>query len=68
VQSSALDELEGQMVNDVPVIPLMFQAGGGEYTSKAYVGWPSPSNPYELDSPAGKPWDEVVILHLSPRS
>lgn len=68
VQTVALDELEGQMVKDVPVIPLMFQAGGGEFTSQAYVGWPSPSNPYEIDSPAGRPWDEVVILHLRPRS
>lgn len=68
IQALALSELEGQIVKSVPVIPLMFQAGGGEFTTKYYVGWPSPSNPYELDSPAGAPWDEVVILHLRPRS
>lgn len=68
VQQAAINTLEGVMVNDVPVIPLMFQAGGGEFTSKNWVGWPSPSNPYEVDAPGSSPWNLVVVLHLKPRS
>jgi peptide/nickel transport system substrate-binding protein len=65
-QQAALTGLEGVMVDKMPVIPLVGGADWGTYTDKQFVGWPTPSNPYADDSPAG-PNAEYVVLHLKPR-
>jgi peptide/nickel transport system substrate-binding protein len=65
-QQAALSGLEGVMVNQMPVIPLVGGADWGTYTDRNFVGWPTPSNAYADDSPAG-PNGELVVLHLSPR-
>jgi peptide/nickel transport system substrate-binding protein len=65
-QQAALSGLEGIMVDQMPVIPLVGGADWGTYTDRTFVGWPTPSNPYADDSPVG-PNGEYVVLHLSPR-
>lgn len=65
-QQDALSGLEGIMVDQMPVIPLVGGADWGTYTDKYFTGWPTPDNPYADDSPAG-PNGEYVVLHLSPR-
>lgn len=62
----ALDLLEKIMVDDVPVIPFAGAVAWGQYETNSYVGWPSPTDPYEVATPSS-PTDEVVLLHLRPR-
>jgi peptide/nickel transport system substrate-binding protein len=64
-RAAALDKLEGIMVNDVPVIPMVDAADWGTYINKSVVGWATPQNPYSDDSPGGT-YSEVVALHLRP--
>lgn len=66
-RQQALYGLEGIMVNDVPVIPLVGAADWSSYSTRNVTGFPSPSNPYEAASEA-TPTGEVVALHLVPRS
>jgi peptide/nickel transport system substrate-binding protein len=61
----AYTTLEGIMVNDVPAIPLFNGGAWAGYTTTHATGWPSVSNPYEMND-LESPWDEVVVLHLSP--
>jgi peptide/nickel transport system substrate-binding protein len=49
----------------MPVVPLF--AGGdlwNEYSTRHFVGWPSPSNPYDIGSPYNHPSNLDVILHI----
>jgi peptide/nickel transport system substrate-binding protein len=66
-RQQALDGLEGIMVNDVPVIPLVGAADWSSYSTRKVTGFPSPSNPYDAAT-AGTPVGEVVALRLVPRS
>lgn len=61
----AYTTIESLMVHDVPVIPLFNGGAWALYTTNHAVGWPSASNPYEMNEVAS-PWDEVVVLHLRP--
>jgi peptide/nickel transport system substrate-binding protein len=61
----AYTTIEGLMVQDVPVIPLFNGGAWALYTTNHAVGWPSASNPYEMNE-VSSPWDEVVVLHLRP--
>lgn len=65
-RQTALDVLEGVMVRDLPVIPLVYGASWAQYSTKDYVGFPSPSNPYDSASPSGQS-EEVVVLRLHAR-
>lgn len=64
----AIIGLEGIMMNDLPVIPIFYTANWGEYRTNKFVGWPTPSNPYEPISPDNPNSAEVVVLHLRPAS
>jgi peptide/nickel transport system substrate-binding protein len=68
LQKSIMYQLETIVVNDLPVIPLQYQAFWGEYSSKDVTGWPDPSNPYALASVYDTPANEMVILNLKPKS
>jgi peptide/nickel transport system substrate-binding protein len=59
----AYTTLEGIMVNDIPAIPLFNGGAWAGYTTTHATGWPSVSNPYEMND-LESPWDEVVVLHL----
>jgi len=65
-RAKALDGLEGIMVNEVPVIPLVGAADWSSYSTRHATGFPSPSNPYQAAT-AGTPAGEVVALRLVPR-
>jgi len=73
-QTSDLVPLETYVAQNLPVIPTTTASEWFEYDSQNYVGWPTQSNPYETGQPsgtnlgAGAGTDEVVILHLTPRS
>ncbi len=67
-QKSIMYQLEGIVVNQLPVIPLLYQAFWGEYNTSKFTGWPNPSNPYALSSVYDLPGNEMVILNLKPKS
>lgn len=58
--------LEEIMVKQAPVIPLFDGGDFALYSTRRAVGWPTNKNPYEVNAPAS-PWDEVIVLHLTPR-
>jgi peptide/nickel transport system substrate-binding protein len=73
-QTADLAPLESYVAQNLPVIPITTASEWFEYNSQRFVGWPTQQNPYETGQPsgtnnsAGSGTDEVVILHLSPRS
>jgi peptide/nickel transport system substrate-binding protein len=73
-QTADLVPLEKFVAANLPVIPVETAAEWFEYNSQNFVGWPTAYDPYETGQPSGSNngpgtgTDEVVILHLSPRS
>jgi peptide/nickel transport system substrate-binding protein len=67
-QKKIMYKLESIVVNQLPVIPLLYQAFWGEYNTSAFSGWPNPQNPYALASVYDLPGNELVLLHLKPAS
>jgi peptide/nickel transport system substrate-binding protein len=73
-QTAALVPLEKYVAANLPVIPVETASEWFEYNSQNFVGWPTQSNPYETGQPSGtnngpgSGTDEVVLLHLAPRS
>ena len=63
-RTAGLQGLEGIMVKDEPVIPLVYSAVWFQYDTSTFGGWPTQSNPYSLGEPAGNE-AEVVVLHLT---
>jgi len=73
-QTSDLAPIESYVASNLPVIPITTASEWFEYNSQHFVGWPTQQDPYETGQPtgtntgAGAGTDEVVILHLKPRS
>jgi peptide/nickel transport system substrate-binding protein len=73
-QATALVPLETYVAANLPIIPTTTAADWFEYNSQNYTGWPTQSNPYDSGQPSGSNnggstgTDEVIILHLVPRS
>jgi peptide/nickel transport system substrate-binding protein len=73
-QTAALVPLEQYVAANLPVIPVETASEWFEYNSQHFVGWPTQQNPYETGQPSGtnngpgSGTDEVVILHLKPRT
>ena len=61
--TTALDQLETVMVNQVPVIPMFVNSQQGIFNSNVATGYPTPSNPYAFPSEINT---ELVVLHLKP--
>ncbi len=66
-QRNALAPIEQFVAKNLPVIPTVYGVSWGEYNNSAFTGWPTPSNQYESAQPA-TPTNEVVVLHLRPKS
>jgi peptide/nickel transport system substrate-binding protein len=73
-QTKALVPLETYVADNLPIIPTTTAADWFEYNSQHYTGWPTQANPYDSGQPSGSNngnttgSDEVIILHLVPRS
>jgi peptide/nickel transport system substrate-binding protein len=73
-QTADLVPLEKYVAANLPVIPVETASEWFEYDSQHFVGWPTKQDPYDTGQPSGTNngpgtgSDEVVILHLSPRS
>lgn len=62
-----LAPIESYVATNLPVIPTVYGVSWGEYNTGTFTGWPTPSNQYESAQPSA-PTNEVVILHLKPKS
>jgi peptide/nickel transport system substrate-binding protein len=73
-QTADLVPLEKYVAANLPVIPVTTASEWFEYNSQDFTGWPTQANPYDTGQPSGtnngtgSGSDEVVILHLKPRS
>jgi peptide/nickel transport system substrate-binding protein len=73
-QTTDLVPLEKYVAANLPIIPVATSSEWFEYNSQNFTGWPTQSDPYETGQPSGtingpgSGPDEVVILHLSPRT
>ncbi len=65
-QKQIMSQIEGVMVNEMPVIPFDYSVAYYEYSTKHFTGWPTKDNLYEAPSPTGVNI-ERVILHLTPK-
>jgi len=66
-QLKYLAPIESYVANNLPVIPTVYGVSWGEYNTSTFSGWPTPTNEYETAQPAA-PFNEVVVLHLKPKS
>jgi peptide/nickel transport system substrate-binding protein len=64
VQLQAIQGLEKIMVEQVPVIPVVYNATWYEYSTARFVGWPDASHTYAVPSPYTFPDAEVVLLNI----
>jgi peptide/nickel transport system substrate-binding protein len=67
-QKALMAKLETLFIKDLPVIPMFYQTSWGNYTTSKFIGWPTPKNPYQISSSYDSPMNEIVLLHLRPRS
>jgi peptide/nickel transport system substrate-binding protein len=73
-QTAALAPIAKYVAANLPIIPTTTASQWFEYNSQNYTGWPTQDNPYESGQPSGtnngpgSGSDEVIILHLTPRS
>ncbi|TAN32419.1 ABC transporter substrate-binding protein [bacterium] len=63
-QHKLMNQVEGIMLEDVPVIPVTEGVAWYEWTTKGFAGWPTPSDQYAAPAPWNLPDWEVVLLHL----
>jgi len=62
-QQQIIGQLEQVMINQVPLIPLFYNANWNEYSTKDFVGWPDASNPYATPDFLFQD-NEVIMTHL----
>jgi peptide/nickel transport system substrate-binding protein len=68
VQQQALYGLENIMINQLPVIPMLYGADWNERSTSHFTGWSSASDPYAQPAPFDAPDIEITLEHLTPAS
>ncbi len=66
-QQRDLGPIEQYVATNLPIIPTVYGVVFDEYNTSKFDGWPSETNPYQSGSP-NTPTNEVVLLHLKPKS
>jgi peptide/nickel transport system substrate-binding protein len=59
-----INQLQKIMYQQVPMIPLFYNANWNQYSTKTFVGWPDAKNPYATPSFA-IPDMEMIMTHLT---
>lgn len=67
-QKQDLYSIEQIMVNQVPVIPILYGADWNERTTARFTGWPTADNAYAQPGAFDAPDVGVVVEHLTPAS
>jgi peptide/nickel transport system substrate-binding protein len=65
-QHTIVNKLQMIMVQQLPVIPLLEEVDWFQYNTKAFSGFPTPSNAYAQPGLYNNPDWGVVLLHLKP--
>lgn len=65
-QHQIVDQLEGVLLSDVPVIPITEEVDWYQYDTSHISGWVTPSDPYAQPAAYSVPDIGVVLLHLKP--
>jgi peptide/nickel transport system substrate-binding protein len=65
-QQSIMNQVEGVMLSDVPVIPVVEAVDWYQYNTSTFSGWPTQSDPYAQPAPYQFPDMEQVLLKLAP--
>lgn len=63
-EAQAQAGLEEIMVDQVPVVPLFFNAGIGMWNTGSFTGWPSAQDPYAV-SVGNSPNSEIVLSRVT---
>jgi peptide/nickel transport system substrate-binding protein len=66
-QQRDIAPIEQFVATNLPIIPTVYGVVFDEYNTTKFDGWPSQTNPYQSGSP-NTPTNEVVVLHLKPKS
>ena len=63
-QHSIMNQIQGVMLSDLPIIPVVQAVDWYQYDDSSLSGWPTPGNPYAQPSAYAYPDMEQVLLHL----
>jgi peptide/nickel transport system substrate-binding protein len=63
-EQTSVSALEHVMFTQVPVLALWYGGTWGEYSTKAFSGWPTAGNPYAPPAPYGSP-PLMIVTHLT---
>lgn len=66
-QHKLVNQLQGIMLDQVPVIPITEAVNWFQYSTKRFDNWPTQSNPYAAPAPYTWPDMEIVLLNLQPK-
>jgi peptide/nickel transport system substrate-binding protein len=67
-QVSLIKQIEGAMLNDVPIIPTTESVDWYQYNTKDLAGWPTQDNAFAQPAPYNIPDVEQVLLQLYSKS
>ena len=65
-QQQDINGLQKIMVEQLPVIPLVYGSTWYEYSTARFTGWPDETHAYAVPGPFETPDAEIVVLHLQP--
>lgn len=65
-QHQIVDQLEGVMLKDVPLIPVTEEVDWYQYDTKSFTGWATPSDPFAQPAAYSTPDLGIMLLHLAP--
>jgi peptide/nickel transport system substrate-binding protein len=63
-QHKLMGQIEGIILEDVPVIPVTEGVAWYQYSTKDFAGWPTQQDQYAAPAPWNLPDWEMVLLHL----
>ncbi len=66
LQDKYTNEMVNVMLNQMPIIPLVYSGDWYEYVNNTIGGWPNQNNPFWIPMPWYPHPSEVVVLHLYP--
>ena len=57
-----MNQIQGIMLEQVPVIPVTESVAWYQYNTKVFTGWPTKDNPYAAPAPWNTPdWEQVLL-------